>query len=164
MYGREDKWEKHWWFNLQCSLKDKHLSPWQQGERFAVSVLVTGLSPFSPLRGPVISERHYLNGWWWRWWATGRARGAKEVETHITQSLKLKRCSRDRHKDLPFATLLPKAALEAGIISPINYHKTFKRCPVLTAWIPWLIIMSVSWRRSRSKPSIAPLSKQISNF
>lgn len=67
----------------------------------------------------------------------------KVAENHITQSLKLNRCPRDHHRDSPFAVPLPKVTLEAGVINPINYQKTFKQCPMLTAWIPLLVTMSV---------------------
>lgn len=98
-------------------------------------MLITGLSPFSPPWGPVISEQALSEQMMMMTLSHRKGWGGKEAENHITQSLKLNDCPRDHCQDLPFADLLHKVPLEAGVINPINYQKTFKQCPTLTAWI-----------------------------
>ena len=106
-------------------------------------MLITGLSLLSPPQRPVISEQTLSEQMMMMTSSHRKGWGGKEAENHITQSVKLNHCPRDHHRDLPFAALLPKVPLEAGVINPINYQETFKQCPMLTAWIPLLIIMSV---------------------
>lgn len=98
-------------------------------------MLITGLSRFSPPWGPVISEQALSEQMMTMTLSHRKGWGAKEAENHITQSLKLDHCPRDHHKDLPFAALLLKVPLEAGVINPINYQKTFKQCLTLIVWI-----------------------------
>lgn len=142
-----DEEKKLWWFNLRSSLKDEHLSPWQQGERVASVCLQQGSLPTS--QGP-------CDFWTDIIWMDEEEEEREEPqtglgrrsETRITQSLLRKCCSRDHDTDSPRAVPLPKLPLEAGIINSINYQEYSHGGQLTTVQFPSPAITGLSESKS----------------